>query len=123
MKTIENQTMTDHSYYIFEDRFYKKGQLVLAIMAKLARRKTFDQLMELFDGDFQASYHIIERLHNARKVSTTKKRFFTNTSNILTSRDGVKFCVCNQITKSNVKSVIKTARQLNLEISKVPMRA
>ena len=92
-------------------------------MAKLARRKTFDQLLELFDGDFAASYHIIERVYSARKMSTTKKRFFTNTSNILTSRDGVKFCVCNQITKSNVKSIIKVARELGLEIAKVPMRA
>lgn len=125
MKTLKSETITklDFSYYVMNDRYYKKGRLVHAIIAEIAGGMNYFDLLNLFDNNFNSSYHIIEGTYHARKMSKFKKRYFTNIEDILTSADGIKFCVCNQIGIGNINGIIKIAKANGMDIFKVKMRA
>lgn len=118
-KTILTQKR-DKTYYKFDNVFYGKARLVHALVAKIAKRYSFEQINEILDPDFKSTFHLCETYYGAKKLSTNYKRFFVEKDEVLVDKFGIRFCICNQIGVGNISPIIKIFRnKFNFKINTI----
>lgn len=100
----------DKTYYRFDERYYGKARLVHAMVAKIAKRYSLDDLNKILDCHFKSSFSLCETYHSAKKLCYFHKRYFIEKDEVLTDKNGTKFCVTNQIGIGNINPIIKVFR-------------
>lgn len=110
MKTTILTQKRDKTYYKFDNQFFGKARLVHALVSKIAKRYSFEQINELLNDDFKSTFDICETYYGAKKLSTNYKRFFVEKDEVLVDKLGIRFCVCNQVGIGNINPIIKKFR-------------
>lgn len=92
-----------------------KGRAVHAVILSFVEKKkpTAAQLQAAFPAELLKNYGIVQEASKARKYSVNgKTRFFVSNEDLIKTKDGKSFAVCNQFSTENVKPFIKHAKTL-----------
>ena len=100
-----------------------KGRLALAIVKHHVKNRKPANLKELTDAFPDAvvrSFGVVRSRKEAEKMSSKRKRFFTNEKDIIILSDKQEVCVTNQWTSQSISELIRIAEtDLNLKIGVV----
>lgn len=94
--------------------YFGKGKFVReVVIAYLSAHPnmTFAQLEQVFPDELQGSYGVLRRLediyHSGHNQKDLKTRYIMDEDKILTTKDGVKFVVCNQWGSFNFPHIVE----------------
>lgn len=109
-----------------EGRYCKKDMVyqIIKEFVKTYPNATFSELNSTFKRDFLgrwAQYQVlntdIETASKWRELGEDHAHYFVNPDDILTSSDGVKFCVCVEWDKNNIINILGIAAALGWDFS------
>jgi hypothetical protein len=109
----------DTIQYIFNERTYGKGRLVLAVVEDYIKNHnniTLEELHKLFPKGIQGNFFVVDSLEKAMEIvdRTHRKRHFINNSIELSNGD--KIVVTTEWGISNINKFINKARELGYTI-------
>lgn len=112
----------DTSKYLFDDRQFGKGRLVLEVVKKFIVKNTditYSELEKAFPKYCQGSAGVFSTLDEASKIfsNTNQKRHFLKPDEIIELGD-TKVAVSNQWGVGNIDNFIRKAREHGFEIVK-----
>jgi hypothetical protein len=121
----ENTNTRDKTKYIINGngKPLAKNRFVLELVkAYLKGNSTdFETLKNIFRDDYQGSTGVINKLDfvETKYANKSNKRHFTESDEILVSKDNVNFVVSTQWGKDNVCNIVDLARKEGFEIQEV----
>lgn len=104
----------------FNGESYSKGRAVHAVITAYAEKKkpTAAQLQSAFPDELLKNYGIVREASKARQYNVNgKTRFFVDSADLIKTKDGKSFAVCNQFSTENVKPFIKHAKSLGFTMT------
>lgn len=104
----------------FNGESLSKGRAVHAVVAAFVAKKkpTASQLQNAFPAELLKNYGIVQEAGKARKYSVNgKTRYFVDSADLIKTKDGKSFAVCNQFSTDNVKPFIKHAKTLGFTMT------
>lgn len=112
----------DYSKFEFNGNVYSKNQLVLAVVRKYVEDKkpsSFGSLVSAFPRNLQGSSGVIKKYSDLSANELKYKRFFIDSSEILTLPDGIQCVVCTQWGVDNIGGFIDKAKEYGYFINKI----
>lgn len=112
-----NANPLDFTKYLYKDKEYGKGRLVLAVIEDYISDKkiTIGELNEIFPREIQGSYHIAIKSLDVEESDRLKKRYFVN--NPITLSDNEEIVITNQWGIGNIQRFIDKAIELGYSIT------
>ncbi len=104
----------------FNGESLSKGRAVHAVIAAFVEKKkpTAAQLQTAFPAELLKNYGIVREAAKARQYNVNgKTRFFVDSADLIKTKDGKSFAVCNQFSTENVKPFIKHAKSLGFTMT------
>ena len=112
----------DYSKYIINSNGIKlpKNRLVLELVKDYITKNpmNYNDLKKLFKDEYQGSTGVINRFDevNQKYINSEDKRHFINSDEILISKDYIKFVVSTQWKITNIREILKLAKELGYKI-------
>ena len=104
----------------FNGESFSKGRAVHAVIAAFAEKKkpTASALQAAFPAELLKNYGIVREAAKARQYNVNgKTRFFVDSADLIKTKDGKSFAVCNQFSTENIKPFIKHAKSLGFTMT------
>ena len=98
----------------FNGESMSKGRAVHAVVAAFVEKKkpTAAALKAAFPDELLKNYGIVREIGQARKYNVNgKSRYFTGSEDVIKTKDGKQFAVCNQFSTENIKPFMSAARK------------
>jgi hypothetical protein len=111
----------DYSKYEFDGSVYSKNQLVLAVIKKYVSDRNpinFTALETAFPKKLQGSSGVVKKYDDLSDNEKKYRRFFNDTSDIVTLADGTQCAVCTQWGVGNIDAFIEKAKEHGYTIAK-----
>lgn len=107
----------DHTKYLFNSIVYNKGKLVQAVLAEYVRKHldTYANIEYKVEGG-NVCYPSLIRPINAIKENE-KCRYYTKDELLIKTSDNIRFAVCHEWHKENIKHFIAWAEKQGFEIT------
>jgi hypothetical protein len=121
----ENTNTRDKTKYIINGngKPLAKNRFVLELVKAYLEGNSidFETLKNIFRDDYQGSTGVINKLDfvETKYANKSNKRHFTESDEILVSKDNVNFVVSTQWGKDNVSNIVDLARKEGFEIQEV----
>lgn len=110
----KNKRQRDKTKYALDnDSYLAKNQFALAVVRKYVRlhpEKTYYELKRLFPDDWQGSMGVIRKLVDISSTQKEERRYYVESYNLLSSKDGLQFAVTTQWNKDNIKYLVNFAK-------------
>ena len=106
---------TPAKYSINGSPFLAANRFVLEVVRTYVKQHpklTFAELEKVFRPELQGSSGVIRTLDYLRMKNYKGSRFFTDTSSVLRSADGIEFAVCTQWSYHNAPNFAVRAKEL-----------
>lgn len=99
--------MKDLTKFKYNGEVYNKGRFILAVIKDIIGNKnyTIDQLQDMFPKVLNGMYEVVAPLRDAKKVSTTNRRYFINNEDIITLKNGDRIAITNQWTSVSTHNI------------------
>lgn len=112
--STENQK--DYTQYLFKNKQYKKGRLVLAVIEDYINKNpgiSLKQLQNIFPKELQSSYEIVLNLEAAVAINNKGyKRYYNQPNEMIQLKNDEYILVCNQWGIRNINNFITKANDV-----------
>ena len=99
--------------------FLAKNRFALAVVKKYVRLhpdKNYDELERIFPYEWVPGWGVIHKLDNMPPKYNNNRRYFTESSNIISDKNGLKFAVTTQWKKDNIMHIVGFAKRQGWDV-------
>ena len=99
--------------------FLAKNQFALAVVKKYVRLhpdKNYEELEKIFPDEWQGSQGVIRLLDDITDTQKEERRYYIETYNILSGKDGLRFAVTTQWKIDNIRNMVNFAKSQGWDV-------